>query len=122
MISTKAKVIYDHEPKNEISPHIDAPVIHQQGGRRMEDWRQRQLSGVGNVWGWNIFEVLLIAEVNVTFTAVVWTQEVLKIVEDKIPEALEASVVLCEVVRPLPLESKWRLVRHGEDVCVVCRV
>ena len=46
----------------------------------------------------------------------------LEIVEDKIPEALEAAVVLCEVVRPLPMESKRRLVRHGEDVCVVCGV
>jgi hypothetical protein len=58
---------------------------------------------VGAVWamrGRETSEVLLIAE----------------IVEDKIPEAMEAAVVLCEVVRPLPLESKWRLVRHGEDV------
>ena len=41
---------------------------------------------------------------------------------DEIPEAMEAAVVLCEVVRPLPLKSKWRLVRHGEDFRVVCGV
>ena len=38
---------------------------------------------------------------------------------DKIPEAMEAAVVLYEVVRPLPLKSKWRLVRHGEYFRVV---
>ena len=38
---------------------------------------------------------------------------------DEIPEAMEAAVVLCEVVRPLPLKSKWRLVRHGVDFRVV---
>ncbi len=46
--------------------------------------------------------------------------EVSEIVEDKIPEAMEASVAV--LGRPLPLESKWRLVRHGEDVCVACGV
>jgi hypothetical protein len=63
-------------------------------------------ASVGAVWaihGCETLEVLLM--------------EVSEIVEDKIPEALEAAVV-----RPLPLESKWRLVRHGEDVCVVCGV
>ena len=50
-------------------------------------------------------------------TLKVLLMEVSEIIEDKIPEALEAAVV-----RPLPLESKWRLVRHGEDVCVVCGV
>ena len=47
--------------------------------------------------------------------------EVSEIVEDKIPEAMEASVAVLGSA-PLPLESKWRLVRHGEDVCVGCGV
>jgi hypothetical protein len=38
---------------------------------------------------------------------------------DEIPEAMEAAVVLYEVLRPLPLESKWRLIRHGEYFRVV---
>ena len=46
-------------------------------------------SGANNAW-------VLIAVVNVTFTLVMWTWEVLsEIIEDEIPEAMKAAIVLC---------------------------
>jgi hypothetical protein len=57
-----------------------------------------------------------------TFLSSFSPREVSEIDVDEIPEAMEAAVVLCEVVRPLPLKSKWRLVRHGEYIRVVCGV
>ena len=38
----------------------------------------------------------------------------LEMVVDGIPEASAAAEVLYEVVRPLPLGVKWRLVSHGD--------
>jgi DNA-directed RNA polymerase subunit E'/Rpb7 len=38
---------------------------------------------------------VLIAVVNVTFTLVMWTWEVSEIIEDEIPEAMKAAIVLC---------------------------
>ena len=55
-------------------------------------------ASVGAVWamhGCETLEGLMIALVNVTFTAVMWTRYVSEIVEDEIPEAMEAAVVLC---------------------------
>ncbi len=37
-------------------------------------------------------------------------------VVDGVPEASAAAEVLYEVVRPLPLGVKWRLVGHGDGL------